>query len=123
MYVYVCVLYRSKDATEEMEALVKAQNNPDEIELDEEGDEEEAMVQGEVKGGKRDNADALRGEKKGVTRVIVPNSPLNCSREVGGVCVDVAVALSCPPQRWHLRNRPSPRQCLGESQKRKQLKC
>ena len=81
----MCVLYRSKDATEEMEALVKAQNNPDEIELDEEGDEEEAMVQGEVKGGKRDNADVLRGEK-GVTRVIVPNSPLNCSREVGG-CV------------------------------------
>ena len=96
MYVYVCVLYRSKDATEEMEALVKAQNNPDEIELDEEGDEEEAMVQGEVKGGKRDNADALRGEKKGVTRVIVPNSPLNCSREVGGVCVDVAVAPNLP---------------------------
>ena len=45
--VSVC-LCRSKDATEEMEALVKAQNNPDEIELGEEGDEEEPMVEGEV---------------------------------------------------------------------------
>ena len=49
----VCVLYRSQDATEEMEALVKAQNNPDEIELGEEGEEEEAMVEGEIKGGNR----------------------------------------------------------------------
>ena len=31
-----------------MEALVKAQNNPDEIELGEEGEEEEEMVEGEL---------------------------------------------------------------------------